>query len=106
MATTIGTTVALNEGSPSIRVTSNVEGGAYPPTVYIRKENITLVNGAKQKRDLQIDGTFDGYKFEVEITTNDGSVERIDISEVQNQVTWTVDDAGLAKAIDDIAQSA
>jgi hypothetical protein len=100
----MSTTVNLNAASPAIQVLSNATSG-YPISVYINKGNIVKVSGVKSKVNLQADGTFNGYKWEVVIDSSDGSREKIDIADVTNQGTWAASDAGLNIAISAIAQS-
>jgi hypothetical protein len=97
--------VNLNNGSPAIQVLSNVVSG-YSISTYINKGNIVKVSGSKSKVDVDVNGNFTGYRWEVVIDSSDGSREKINIADVDNQAGWTVDDAGLDQAISDVAQSA
>ena len=103
MAGTVGTQVNLLAAQPSLQIISNVPSG-YASKVFIRKSNIKKVQGVK-RTVLDTEGNVTGYKWIVEITLIDDSKEQLDISQVQNQVTWTVDDTGLDQAISDIAQA-
>jgi len=105
MADTAGVNINLLEGQPSIQIISNVPSGEFPIHTYLRKSNIERVSGNKSKKDIQIDGSFNGYKWEVEVSMVGGAVENIDLSEVNNQAGWTINDDGLHQAVSDIAQS-
>lgn len=74
-------------------------------TEYVRKENIANVSTFSATGLRAKTGAARDEVYIVTIEMNNGSRFSFDVQDVSNQAGWTINDAGLNQAADDIAQA-
>lgn len=96
----MATQIDLLPSQASIRITAN-DG----LETYIKKSDVIKVVPINNTDLVIKTGAARNDLFKIYITLTDGSTQEINLSDVSNQPTWTIDTAGINQAAYDIAQT-